>query len=88
MFKCRVVYHSNVNGKKQTLQKDFDDYDSYREFIDQNPEYLPLMSTWDWWNPWREWDPILPDYQKTNPHHLDTSSFPKEVGRDKSIQNV
>lgn len=56
MFKWRVVSCSNVNGKIHSFQKDFDDYDSYQEFIDKNPEYSSRMLTWNLWNPWRVLD--------------------------------
>ncbi|MBC7498025.1 hypothetical protein H7170_00090 [Candidatus Gracilibacteria bacterium] len=64
MFKGRVVSSSNVNGKAHTLQKDFDDYTSYREFFDQNPEYLSRAYLGDWWSPWSQWDALFPDFQE------------------------
>ena len=39
MFKGRVISRSNINGKVHTFQKDFDDYESYRSFIEENPDF-------------------------------------------------
>jgi hypothetical protein len=72
-----------VNGKEHTFLKDFDDYDSYREFLKENPEYLSQMSLGDKWNPWRQWDPLLPDFQEEAPLPLDTRHLPKDIDLNK-----
>lgn len=56
MFKWRIISRSNVNGKVHTFQKDFDDYDTYQEFIGKNPEYNIADSFQSFWNPWRMLD--------------------------------
>ena len=62
MFQWRVVSRSNLNGKVHTIQKDFDNYEDYRAFLEENPEYLSRAYLGDWWSPWAQWDPLLPDY--------------------------
>lgn len=56
MFKWRVISRSNVNGKVHTFQKDFDDYDTYQEFVAKNPEYNIADSFQSFWNPWKMLD--------------------------------
>ncbi len=79
MFKWRIVSRSNINGKVHTFQKDFDDYDDYKIFLEQNPDYLPRAYLGDWWSPWRDWNPLLPDYQETPSFPADTRHLPEGV---------
>lgn len=79
MFKWRIVSRSNINGKVHTFQKDFDDYDDYATFLEKNPEYLPRAYLWNWWSPWRDWNPLLPDYQETPALPADTRHLPEGV---------
>lgn len=84
MFKWRIISRSNVNGKIHTFQKDFDDYDTYRSFLDENPEYLPKAYLGDWWSPWKTWNPLLPDFiedRKMLP--TDTRHLPEWVNLEK-----
>ena len=83
MFKWRIVSRSNINGKVHTFQKDFDDYDDYRTFLDENPDYLPRATLWDWWSPWRDWNPLLPDFQEMTLLPADTRHLPEWVNLDK-----
>ena len=52
MFKWRIISRSNINGKVHSFQKDFDDYDSYQEFIGVNPEYSPRNFLENFYTPW------------------------------------
>ena len=79
MFKWRIVSRSNINGKVHTFQKDFDDYDDYKIFLEQNPDYLPRAYLGNWWSPWRDWNPLLPDYQETPALPADTRHLPEGV---------
>lgn len=72
-----------MNGKVHTFQKDFDDYDSYREFLDHNPEYLSRAYLGNWWNPWAQWDPLLPDFQESTTIPVDSRYLPEGVDLDK-----
>ena len=83
MFKWRIISRSNINGKLHTFQKNFDDYDDYREFLDQNPEYASRAILGDWWNPWSAWDPRLPDFQDTRYLPVDTRHLPEGVDLEK-----
>ena len=87
MFKWRVVSRSNVNGKIYTFQKDFDDYDSYREFLDENPTYLSHAHLGDWWSPWAQWDPLLSDYQES-PDNGVNRHLPAWVSLDKYMKRL
>lgn len=62
-----------------TFQKDFDDYDDYKVFLEQNPEYLPRAYLGNWWSPWRDWNPLLPDFQETPLLPADTRHLPEGV---------
>lgn len=55
-----------MNGKVHTFQKDFDNYEDYRAYLDDHPEYIPRSYLGDWWSPWAQWDPLLPDYAEEN----------------------
>lgn len=79
MFKWRIVSRSNINGKVHTFQKDFDDYDDYKIFLEQNPDYLPRAYLGNWWSPWRDWNPLLPDYQEAPSLPADTRHLPEGV---------
>jgi hypothetical protein len=83
MFKWRIVSRSNINGKVHTFQKDFDDYDTYRTFLDENPDYLPHATLWNWWNPWNQWNPLLPDFQEVSVLPANTRHLPEWVDLDK-----
>ena len=78
MFKWRVGSRSNLNGKLHTFQKDFDNYEDYRVFLEENPEYLSRAYLGDWWSPWAQWDPLLPDYASSTPP-TDTRYLPEGV---------
>jgi hypothetical protein len=69
-----------------TFQKDFDDYDSYQEFVGQNPEYSPRHLLESWWNPWVSFDRLMPTYQESSllpahsqhlPEGMDLSKYEK-----------
>lgn len=83
MFQLRIISSSNVDGKVPTFQKDFEDYDSYREFMDQHPEYLSRAYLGNWWNPWSQWDPLLPDFQDSTTLPFDSHYLPEDVDLDK-----
>lgn len=83
MFKWRVISRSNVNGKVHTFQKDFDDYDDYRAFLADHPDYVPRAILGNWWNPWSQWDPLLPDFQTNVALPADTRYLPEGVDLDK-----
>lgn len=83
MFKWRIISRSHVNGKVHTFQKDFDDYDTYREFLGENPEYLPRAFVGNWWSPWKNWDPLLPDYQDNALIPADTRHLPEGINLEK-----
>lgn len=83
MFKWRIISRSNVNGKVHTFQKDFDDYEAYRTFLDDNPDYLARATLWDWWSPWNQWNPLLPDFQEIALLPTDTRHLPEWVDLEK-----
>lgn len=66
MFKWRIISRSNVNGKVHTFQKDFDDYDTYQEFITKNPEYDTTSLFRGFWNPWSTWESLFPVHTQSN----------------------
>ncbi len=65
MFKWRIVSRSNINGKVHSFQKDFDDYDTYQEFVANNPEYSPHSFLENFWSPMNFWNQFQPTYQDT-----------------------
>ena len=67
-----------MNGKLHTIEKDFDSYDDYRAYLDEHPEYIPRAYLGDWWSPWAQWDPLLPDYA-TPALPTDTRYLPEGV---------
>ncbi len=79
MFKWRIISRSNVNGKVHTFQKDFDDYDTYRSFLDENPDFLPRAFLGDWWSPWKTWNPLLSDFEEVRALPADTRHLPEGV---------
>ncbi len=84
MFKWRIVSRSNINGKVHTFQKDFDDYDSYQEFVGQNPEYSPRSLIESFWNPWSFWEKLLPlSYLPLQNLPTDTKHLPEGVDLEK-----
>lgn len=83
MFRWRIISRSNVNGKVHTFQKDFDDYDTYQEFIGQNPEYSPRGFLENFWNPWGSLERYLPNYEDTRTLPADTRHLPEGVDLDK-----
>ena len=83
MFKWRIISRSSVNGKIHTFQKDFDDYDAYRAFLDENPDFLPRATLGDWWSPWKNWNPLLPDFEEIKALPWDIRHLPEWVDLDK-----
>ena len=83
MFKWRIISRSNVNGKVHTFQKDFDDYDSYKEFVGQHPEYSPRSFLENFWNPWGTLDRYLPNYGDSRLLPADTRHLPEGVDLEK-----
>lgn len=85
MFKWRIVSRSNINGKVHSFQKDFDDYDSYQEFVSSNPEYAPQVFLDNFWNPFGLLNQIqsaypdnsysLPTNTKYLPEGIDLSKY-------------
>ena len=63
MFKWRIISRSNINGKIHTFQKDFDDYDSYQNFLGEHPEYSFQSMLDRFWNPWSYFDRALQSWQ-------------------------
>jgi hypothetical protein len=39
MFKGKVYYYKNINGKEDTFEQEFDSPRAYYDFIEANPEY-------------------------------------------------
>ncbi|GAB0174283.1 MAG: hypothetical protein HHAS10_01620 [Candidatus Altimarinota bacterium] len=83
MFKGRVISRSNVNGKVHTFQKDFDDYDAYRTFLDENPDFLPRAYLGDWWSPWKTWNPLLSEFEEVRSLPADVRHLPEGVDLQK-----
>jgi len=84
MFKGKIVSRTNINGKVHSFQKDFDDYDSYQEFLSAHPEYN--QNLFENFNPWRVWDYVL---GSGTPQHLpltDTKYLPEGVDLTKYEQ--
>ena len=79
MFKWRIISRSNINGKVHSFQKDFDDYDSYQEFIGNNPEYAPRPFLTNFWNPWlaidRPYEASVPVDTKYLPDGIDLGKY-------------
>ena len=44
-FKGKVVYYTNINGKEQRVEKEFDNPTEYQNFISNNNLQLP--GGWD-----------------------------------------
>lgn len=72
-----------MNGKVHTFQKDFDDYDSYQEFIGHNPEYSPRSFLDAFWNPWGMADRYLPFSDHVQVLPADTRHLPEGVDLEK-----
>lgn len=83
MFKWRIVSRSNINGKIHTFQKDFDDYDTYQEFIGNNPEYSPRTLLENFWNPWSTYERFLPTYRDAPTLVADTRHLPDGINLEK-----
>lgn len=83
MFKWRIVSRSNINGKVHTFQKDFDDYDSYQEFVGQNPEYSPRTFLDTLWNPWSTLSRYIPTNEESYLLPADTRHLPEWINLDK-----
>lgn len=83
MFRWRIISRSNVNGKVHTFQKDFDDYDSYQEFVGAHPEYSPRSFLENFWNPWASFDRYLPSTDDTRYLTADTRHLPEGVDLEK-----
>ena len=77
MFKGKIVSRTNVNGKVHTFHKDFDDYESYQEFISSHPEYN--QNILDTWNPWRMWDHLVGTELVRNSLPAETKYLPEGV---------
>jgi len=66
-----------------TFQKDFDDYATYQEFIEQNPEYN-TQRTWDLRGPLGFWDQFfLPQSGAGSTLPADTRYLPEGVDLEK-----
>lgn len=50
MFKGRVQFYQNINGKEKWITKDFDNLQDYENFIKSNRDFFPELSDW-----MREW---------------------------------
>lgn len=74
-----------MNGKVHTFQKDFDDYDTYQEFVGQHPEYSPRAFLENLWNPWGLWEnPLLTGHGSTLASlPADTRHLPEGVNLEK-----
>ena len=50
MFKGKVRIYQNVNGKEETIKKDFDNIDEYYAFESRlTPFFGRLFEPWDTW---------------------------------------
>ena len=55
MFKGKISFYKNVDGKEERIEEEFDDPRLYREFIAKHPELryntfdLPVL--WNFWSP-------------------------------------
>ncbi len=55
MFKGKISFYKNVDGKEERIEEEFDDPRLYREFIAKHPELryptfeMPVL--WSVWNP-------------------------------------
>lgn len=96
MFKWRIISRSNINGKVHTFQKDFDDYESYQDFIHQNPEYNTPRLFDSWIQPWAFWDNIFPQtytpqittpLQSHLPEGVDLAKYEKRL-QDKRVERA
>lgn len=83
MFKWRIISRSNINGKVHTFQKDFDDYESYQDFVGAHPEYSPRAFIENFWNPWWSFDRFLPSYDQNSLLPADTRHLPEGVDLEK-----
>lgn len=72
-----------MNGKVHTFQKDFDDYDTYQEFVGQHPEYSPRSFLENFWHPWGALDRHLPSYEDTRLLPADTRYLPDGIDLEK-----
>jgi hypothetical protein len=72
-----------VNGKVHTFQKDFDDYDSYQEFVGNHPEYSPRNLLENFWNPWSTFDKYLPTTDDAHYLPADTRHLPEGIDLEK-----
>ena len=41
MFKGKVYYYSNINWKEKKLEKDFNNFEEYNNFLNSHPEFSP-----------------------------------------------
>ncbi len=58
MFKGKVYFYKNINGKEDTFEQEFDNPRSYYDFIEANPEYNLTLDR-GFINPFKQWHNLM-----------------------------
>lgn len=47
MFKWKVYLYKNIDGKEEKVEKEFDNQDDFKEYVDKNPELKKLENDFE-----------------------------------------
>lgn len=47
MFKGKIYLYKNINGKEEKVEKDFDNEEDFKKYVNQNPEFKKMDQDFD-----------------------------------------